>query len=165
MKQKDKILMMDIAYRAAQDSTAIRMKVGGVITDAKGNFVASGYNGTVRGFHTNDCETKIYQKTYVNGEHLVEEYPYSDSSGSYKLVTDERITVHTEQNLIYHAARRGISIEGGTVFLTLSPCSKCAGALIQCGIQEVIYNERYRSMDETEELYGKYIKFTKWGNE
>jgi dCMP deaminase len=164
MKQKDKQFMMDIATRAAQDSSAVRMKVGGVITDAKGNFVASGYNGTVRGFHTNDCETKIYQEVYVNGEQSLE-YPYSDDSGSYKLLTDERITVHAEQNLIYHAARRGISIDGGTVFLTLSPCSKCAGALIQCGIQEIVYDEKYRSMDETEELYGKYIKFTKWSRE
>lgn len=160
MKQKDKQFLMDIAVRAAEDSSAIRLKIGGVVTDARGNFVASGYNGTVRGFHTNECEIKVHDSLKAARPEYV--YPYEDSNGVYRLVTDERITIHAEQNLIAHAARRGVSIEGGTVFLTHSPCSKCTSLLVQCGITEIIYDELYRSFDETTELYGRYVKLTKW---
>lgn len=159
MKQKDKQLLMDIAARAAEDSHAVRLKVGGVVTDAKGNFVASGYNGTVRGFHTNECETKVREAW---GNQIGVDFPYEDDIGRYRLITDERITIHAEHNLIAHAARRGISIDGGTVFLTHSPCPKCTSLLVQCGITEIIYDELHRSFDETTELYGRYIKLTKW---
>lgn len=159
MKQKDKKFMMDIAVRAAEDSHAVRLKVGGVVTDARGNFVASGYNGTVRGFHTNACEIKIHESY---GNQIGVDFTHEDDIGRYGLVTDEAITIHAEQNLIAHAARRGVSIEGGTVFLTHSPCSKCTSLLVQCGITEIIYDELHRSFDETTELYGRYIKLTKW---
>lgn len=162
MKQKDKQFMMDIAARAAEDSHAVRLKVGGVVTDERGNFVASGYNGTVRGFHTNECERIIYRHIEL---HVNQNYPYTNFGGDYRLVTDEAITIHAEQNLIAHAARRGVSIEGGTVFLTHSPCSKCTSLLVQCGITEIIYDELHRSFDETTELYGRYIKLTKWNRE
>jgi dCMP deaminase len=167
MKQKDKQFMMDIAARAAEDSHAIRLKVGGVVTDYKGNFVASGFNGTVRGFHTNDCEKRVYHRneTMSFGTPWVDKsvYPFHNGDGDdYRLVTDERITIHAEQNLITHSARRGVSIDGGTVFLTHSPCTKCTSLLVQCGIKEIVYNELHRSFDETEELYGKYVKLTKW---
>lgn len=148
MNIKDKQFMMDIAARASLDSHAVRLKVGGVVTDANGNFVASAYNGTVRGFETNICEKNIV-----------------DGDGKIQLVTDESITVHAEQNLITHAARRGISINGGTAFLTHSPCTKCTSLLIQCGIKEIIYDQQHRSFDETTELYGRYVKLTKWSKQ
>lgn len=175
MKQKDIDFLMDIAVRASLDSKAVRLKTGAVVTDSKGNFVASGYNGTVRGFHTNVCEKKIYHRSettsfgkyqYVDKEF----YPFLDKIKQgddtyidhYRLVTDETITIHAEQNMITHAARRGISIDNGVVVLTHSPCSKCASLLIQCGITEVIYKEKYRSFDETNDLYGSYIKLTQY---
>ena len=160
MKQKDKKFMMDIAARASEDSHAVRLKVGGVVTDARGNFVASGYNGTVRGFHTNDCEIKVHDSLKAARPEYV--YPYEDSYGVFRLVTDEAITIHAEQNLIAHAARRGVSIDGGTVFLTHSPCTKCTSLLIQCGIAEVVFKEKHKTYDESESLYEKYIKLTQW---
>lgn len=160
MSKKDIQLMMDIAVRAAKNSSAVRLKVGGVVTDVRGNLVASGYNGTVRGFHTNVCEVKVYESFCED----VADFPYQDGLGKYRLVTDENITIHAEQNLIAHAARRGVSIDAGVVFLTHSPCTKCTSLLLQCGIREIVYNELHHSFDETTELYGRYIKLTKWGN-
>ena len=159
MNTKDKQFLMDMAIRASQDSSATRLKVGGVVTDSLGNVVASGYNGTIRGFHTNECEIKVHRKIF---DEDIGDYPYHDRNGHYKLVTDERITIHAEQNLITHAARRGVSIRDGVVFLTHSPCTKCTSLLIQCEITEIIYNERHKSFDETNDLYGKYVKLTKW---
>jgi dCMP deaminase len=141
---KEVDFLMGVAELAATRSSARRLQVGAVVTDSSLNIVASGYNGTVRGFHTNDCEFE----------------QYSDYACGPVLVTDENITIHAEQNLITHAARRGISIDGGTVVLTHSPCTKCTSLLIQCGIKEIVYNSKHRSFDETNSLYGNYIKLT-----
>jgi dCMP deaminase len=162
--------LMGVAELAATRSAAKRLQVGAVVTDSSLNIVASGYNGTVRGFHTNDCETKIFHRDEIPwsfGDSPVDKniYPYSADSYThpdYRLVTDESITIHAEQNLIAHAARRGISIDGGTVVLTHSPCAKCAALLIQCGIKEIVYNSKHRSFDETNSLYGNYIKLTQY---
>lgn len=165
IRQEEIDFLMGVARLSAERSKAIRKQVGGVVTDSKGNLVASGFNGTVRGFHTNDCETKVYRK---NDKEFwgTQTYPYADDvdyqDTFYRLVTDEATTVHAEQNLISHAARRGISIDGGIVALTLSPCAKCCSLLIQCGIQEIIFEEKYRSFDEIDELYGKYVKLTQY---
>ena len=47
---------------------------------------------------------------------------------------------HAEPNAIYLAARHGISTEGCTMFIDLSPCVDCARAIIQAGLVEVIIN-------------------------
>jgi dCMP deaminase len=142
MNQNEQDFLMGVAKLSAARSSAERLKVGGVVTDKFGNMVASGYNGTIRGFNTNVCEY------------------YDDTLG--RLVTDESTVVHAEQNLISHAARRGISIESGLVFLTHSPCTKCTSLLIQCGISEIIFEEKHRSFTETESLYGKYVILTQY---
>lgn len=47
-------------------------------------------------------------------------------------------TVHAEANLVANAARNGISLNGGTLFVTaLHPCASCAGLIIQAGIKKV----------------------------
>ena len=158
MKQKNIDFLMGIAIRASQDSKAVRLKVGAVVTDSKGNFVASGYNGTIRGFVTNVCEIKDYlfqdDKPFTHSE-----YP---SGLEYRLVTNKDIVIHAEQNVISHAARRGISIDNGVAVLTHSPCTGCTSLLIQCGITEAIYKEKHRSFDKTNDLYGGYIKLSQY---
>ena len=57
---------------------------------------------------------------------------------------------HAERNAIYHAARRGISTEGCTMFIDLSPCVDCARAIIQAGLVEVVINQ-----DRTTEYRGE----------
>ena len=56
---------------------------------------------------------------------------------------------HAERNVIYMAARQGISTQGCTMFVELSPCVDCARAIIQAGIVEVVVNQdraaEYRS--------------------
>ena len=49
--------------------------------------------------------------------------------------------VHAEQNAIAWAARRGISIEGGTMYTSLHPCAHCARLIAAAGIVEVVYDE------------------------
>jgi dCMP deaminase len=51
---------------------------------------------------------------------------------------------HAESNAVAFAARQGISTDGATLFVTVSPCEVCARLLIAAGIVEVVYDEEYR---------------------
>jgi dCMP deaminase len=46
--------------------------------------------------------------------------------------------IHAEKNAIFNAAKNGSSSEGATAYVTWPPCSQCASALIQAGIEKVI---------------------------
>jgi len=48
---------------------------------------------------------------------------------------------HAERNAIYQAARQGLSTEGCTIFVELTPCVECARAIIQAGIIQVVINQ------------------------
>ena len=134
LKQKEVELYFQFVHSAAALSTAVRAKVGALVLDRNNNMVAFGYNGTMRGAD-NTCEEFTPQG----------------------LVTKDS-TIHAEQNLICHAARRGISIEGGTVFVTHSPCIKCATLLYQAGIMTVYYDIEYRCHDEVmADMIGRLI--------
>jgi deoxycytidylate deaminase len=174
MKKEEINFLMGVAKLAGSRSKARRLRVGGVVTDAKGNLVAAGFNGGIRGLQNEVLEKKIYEheEGIHYATHDAEKYPYSDEfvHGSgfirnyYRLVTDETIAIHAEQNLLAHAARRGISIDGGTAVITHSPCGKCCGLLIQAGITDIIFEEKYRLFDEIDSQYGKYVRLHQFKN-
>ncbi len=65
---------------------------------------------------------------------------------------------HAERNAIYLAARRGVSTEGCTMYVELSPCVDCARAVIQAGIVEVVINHN-RAAEYTSDRYsGEHSK-------
>lgn len=117
---------MDVALRTAENSYAIRSKVGAVLV-CDNRIIATGWNGTPAGFD-NCCEEK-----YVKG-------PSSNDIG----LKTKATVIHAEANAIYFCAKHGISTEGAILYITLSPCATCALALIQAGIKEVYYLEKYR---------------------
>ena len=47
--------------------------------------------------------------------------------------------VHSEENAINNAAKRGISLNGSTFYITGHPCVKCFRNLIQVGARRVVY--------------------------
>lgn len=153
MKLKDQIFFMEVAKLAALRSHAIRLQVGGVVCDARGDMVAFAYNGTVHGMD-NCCEDVL---TDSEGNPLI------DTHGNSYLVTKPD-TIHCEPNLIAHAARRGISIAGGSVFITHSPCQPCAALMLQAGIRDVYFGDEHRSFPDTLAKYGRMFnrleKFT-----
>lgn len=61
-------------------------------------------------------------------------------------------TVHAEINIIAFCAKHGINTKGATLIVTLSPCEKCAEAIIQSGIERVGYIEEYRCLRGLEVL-------------
>ncbi len=49
-----------------------------------------------------------------------------------------QLTVHAEQNAIFNAAKRGISLDGAQMFVDGLPCChECAKGIIQSGISKV----------------------------
>jgi cytidine deaminase len=51
--------------------------------------------------------------------------------------------VHAETAAITDAARRGVSVQGATLYCTTFPCHLCAKHIIAAGIQRVVYIEPY----------------------
>ena len=52
------------------------------------------------------------------------------------------------RNAIVSAAYHGVSVKDATLYTTFSPCLLCAKMIINAGIKEVVYRERY-SIDTT----------------
>jgi dCMP deaminase len=126
---------MTMAQAVAQLSHCKRSQVGAVI-ESRGNIVSFGYNGTPTGMD-NCCE---------------------DSSGNTK-----PSVLHAEMNAVIKAAKTGNSVEGSTLYVTLSPCVDCAKYLLQSGIQRVVYLEEYRDKSGIE-LLKQFIKVEKHEN-
>ena len=68
----------------------------------------------------------------------------------------EQATVHAEQNAITDAARRGISVEGATAYVTHYPCINCAKIMAAAGISEVKYHEDYRNDPFVGEMFAEH---------
>lgn len=60
-----------------------------------------------------------------------------------KDLTEFGRAVHAEMNALMDAARRGISVQGATLYTTTFPCHNCARHIIGAGIQKVVFIEPY----------------------
>ncbi len=111
---------MATALLMASRSSCQRLNVGCVIVSGgsqKNRIVAAGYNGFLPGApHT----------SRVRDGH-------------------ELATVHAEQNAVSDAARRGVSLDGATTYITHFPCINCAKILAAAGIRFIKYHRDYRN--------------------
>lgn len=115
-KPKHLTMYRDFAFRAAQESSAQRRKAGAVILSNKGSLFI-GYNGTPPN-DDNCCED--------------ENFKTKDS------------VIHAEDNAIRKMVDEGINPEGSIIFITDSPCDKCARNVIKKnGIKAVFYFRYY----------------------
>lgn len=101
---------LELADAASRRATCDRGKSGCVIVRDK-QVLATGYVVSPAGLpHCDDVGhlmKKVIQENGEISEHCVR-------------------TVHAEQNAICQAAKRGISIEGATVYQRMTPCRTCA---------------------------------------
>jgi dCMP deaminase len=86
--------------------------------------ISLGYNGPPAGTH--NCDV-VWPKDGCP----------RDSKGSCSLA------LHAEQNAILYAAKSNVSIEGSTLYVTLSPCISCARVIFTLGIKKVYYLNSY----------------------
>lgn len=123
----------------AENSYAIRLKVGALIVSKEGNIISDGYNGTPSGFE-NVCEVaenEIYE-------------PFSDTTDESKRITKlitKPYVLHAEANAITKLARSTQSSNGSTLYVTDMPCMECSKLIIQAGIRRVVYERPYRIED------------------
>jgi deoxycytidylate deaminase len=67
--------------------------------------------------------------------------------------------VHAEMHAISDAARRGVSVEGKTLYCTTFPCHMCARHVLAAGLKRVVYIEPYpKSL--TSKLYSAEVSFS-----
>lgn len=52
--------------------------------------------------------------------------------------------VHAEQACLNKSAREGVSVEGSTLYTSLSPCAQCASNMIWLQVKRVVYLQQYR---------------------
>ena len=116
-------IYMELAVNLAKRSHCIKRHVGAVLTKET-RIISIGYNGPPAGTHNCDVE-----------------FPDTgcavDSKGSCSLA------IHAEQNAILYAVKNNASVEGSTLYVTLSPCLACARIIYSMGIEKVIYLKSY----------------------
>jgi dCMP deaminase len=61
-------------------------------------------------------------------------------------------TIHAEQQIIVNAARKGISVEGASLYVTHFPCPVCAKLIAKSGIKKCFYFEGSSSLKGKELL-------------
>jgi len=125
MGDKDRVFML-VALQIGELGTCDRKQVGAVIT-RNGRAISWGYNGAPPGMpHCSENNHGYYN-----------EFP-SD------VVLGCKNATHAEANALAFAAREGISTDGATLYVTVSPCEVCSRLLIAAGIRRVVWGEAYR---------------------
>jgi len=110
---------MDIAQVVSSRSTCSRKNVGSVIVRDR-TILSTGYNGSLRGLpHCDDIGHMM------EGGHCV-------------------ATIHAEQNAIIHAAKNGVAINGGTIYVNALPCWTCFNSITHAVLRRIVYGEFYR---------------------
>ena len=109
-------MFKNILLATAHRSPCHRLQVGCVLVKDK-RIISQGYNGFLPG---------AAHKSVVRNNH-------------------EQATVHAEQNAICDCAKRGVSCEGATAYITHYPCIICTRLLLASGIKEIKYLEDYKN--------------------
>jgi len=107
---------MSIAVLASCRSACERLNVGSVIVK-NNRIISMGYNGFISG-----------------APHI-----------SHVIDGHEQSTIHSEINAITDCARRGVSLDGATIYITHYPCINCFKAIAACGIKKIIYLDDYNN--------------------
>lgn len=127
-RNRDKdVAFLRIAYELGRLGTCDRSHVGALIT-RYGRSVSWGYNGAPPGLP--HCDENAHGWRDIAAEGV-------DIAGC-------RNATHAEANALAFAARQGISTDGATLYVTMSPCAVCARLVIAAGIQRVVTSNLYR---------------------
>jgi dCMP deaminase len=128
---------MEVCNAISKRATCDRGRSGCVIAKDH-QILVTGYVGAPAGLpHCDDVGHKFKKMIHEDGritEHCVR-------------------TVHAEQNAICQAAKRGIAIDGATLYCRMTPCRTCAMLIINCGIKRVVAERRYQDSQDTIEMF------------
>lgn len=119
---------MSVAESSAQLSKDPNTKVGAVIVNNK-RIKSTGFNGAPSNFPDELVPMN-------NGNRLI------DQKNTYMC--------HAELNAVLNYDGNITDLKDASIYVTVSPCSRCACMLAQVGIKKVIYKEKYHREEETE---------------
>ena len=100
----------------ASRSSCDRLHVGCIFVKDN-RIIAQGYNGYIAG-----CE----HKSIIRDNHNI-------------------ATIHAEQNTISDCAKRGVSSDGCTAYITHYPCYNCMKLMVSSGISKINYIDDYNN--------------------
>lgn len=129
---------MEIMDTVSKRATCDRGRSGCVI--AKDNqLLVSGYVGSPKGLpHCDEAGHILKKVMHIDEGDRVSEHCVR--------------TVHAEQNAICQAAKRGIALDGATLYCRMTPCRTCTMLIINCGIVRVVCQRKYQLAQESEEM-------------
>ena len=113
----------DLVNLTATRSSCERLNVGCIFVK-ENRIIAQGYNGYIAG-----CEHKMVMRDNHN-----------------------IATIHAEQNTITDCAKRGVSSDGCTAYITHYPCYNCMKLMISCGINSIKYINDYKNDELVDNL-------------
>jgi len=128
---------MTLAKVAATRSTCLSRPTGAVIILNK-QVLTTGYNGSMPGMPNCSDEGTCFRRCM--------NVPDSEKNHYAR-------NVHAEANAIARAARKGISIQGATLYVTLFPCYTCLKLLVAAGITELVYELDYETLNTKRDLH------------
>lgn len=112
---------MGIAKLSAYRSKDPNTQVGACIVSKDNKIIGVGYNGLPWG-----CEDSEFPWEVREGELYETKYPY---------------VVHAELNAILNSTN---NLKGCRIYVSLFPCHECVKAIIQSGIDEIVFeNDKY----------------------
>lgn len=130
---------MEVCESISKRATCDRGRSGCVIAKDK-QLLVTGYVGAPAGLpHCDEAGHQLKQMLHEDGS----------------ITTHCVRTVHAEQNAICQAAKRGISIDGATLYCRMTPCRICAMLIISCGIKRVVCQRRYHAGGDSEVMFEK----------
>lgn len=118
-------------------STCDRGRLGCILVKDK-RIISTGYAGSPVGCkHCDDVGHEMHtviQEDGTQSQHCVR-------------------TSHAEQNAIAQAAKAGVSTDGSTLYIKMTPCYTCAKILINAGIKRVVALKDYHASKRSKEIF------------
>jgi dCMP deaminase len=139
---------MRMAHLAASRSTCLRRRVGAVIIKDR-MVLSTGYNDTPRGVR--NC-----------GEGGCARCASDVPSGTGH---ETCLCLHAEMNCVIQAAYHGVSIAGGTIYVTYQPCLICAKMLLNVGITRIVFEGVYPDPLALEMLRNASVELVRYAGE
>jgi dCMP deaminase len=131
---------LEIARALARRSTCQRRAVGCVLVDARGQVLATGYNGVARGLpHCAHEEGGVAR--VCSGAGL--------PSG---VGLDACEAVHAEQNALLQCPD---VFAVHTAYVTTAPCVTCAKLFLNTGCRRVVYRDAYPQLEAARDLLAR----------
>ncbi len=128
---------MELVETIGHRATCNRGRSGCVITKDK-RILTTGYVGSPQGAkHCDEVGHEMHKVTHDDGTetmHCIR-------------------TIHAEQNALIQASRVGVSLQGATLYCTMTPCYTCAKLIINAGIIRVVAKQDYQASAQSKRIF------------